>query len=1006
VYYSHDKLCGISDWRQPYLPPDRKGVGHKLNYFEPHYSDLRWPLAGGRNQGLRLPQWGDLHAIAAHFSNNSEPAIITMPTGSGKTAVLMSSAFVLRSRRALVITPSRIVREQIADEFRILRVLRTLGVVDPGLPTPSVYPVVGTVQTARDWAELSHHDVIVSLPNSISPGIAGVSGPPADFFDLVLIDEAHHGPARTWRALLDRLQSAKQVHFTATPFRRDRRELSGKLAYIYQLRDAYRDGVFGQLDYQAVSPAGGEDPDRAIALAASNRLRADRLQGLEHRLMVRTGAKIRAHELHALYTEEYGMRMNVVTGDQSVRRLRRTVEQLVSGDLDGIVCVDMLGEGFDLPNLKVAALHSPHKSLAVTLQLIGRFARTTAPNLGTATFFALASDMEIEKVKLYREGAVWEEIIPNLSGRCVQEEENVRELLSTFTAYEYDAEDTADLSLNYLRPYHHVKIFNIGPNVEIARDIEFPAGMEVIHSHTSDEHSAAVYVIRRSIRPEWTTAQDFDTIDYHLIINYYDRESGLLFICSSLRVDGLYEHIGQEYASDDPNSRLRGPSVKRLNKILLDLRNPRFFNIGMRKAVLGDRSEAYRTIAGSKADDAIDQTVGHSFYRGHWFGSAISDGESVTIGLSSSAKLWSNQSTQIPGLIEWCQQLARKITSDRSPRTNSGLDLLSTGEDLAQIPRNIAWMDWHQDAYQTPVTARYTDGAGNPTTVQLLDLDLRVDYEHTDERQVTFIVSDAGVQYRAAFSLETDRFIHASEDNETEIILDEHAMPLDEYLNIYPPVVYTSDFASFQGGSYFPANEVDPQPFDLGRFEIVDWAAAAVDIELEFGEMTRRGQSIHEYLRNRLIASDASVVLYDHGPGEMADFVSLFLDQDQVRVSLYHCKASSGAVARQRLSDAYDVCGQAVKCVRWAKPPLILDSITRRLGRQRNPSRFEKGNMAALRQALDPTNRKQVLFESVIVQPGFSRANLGDRVGPLLAAADGFLFDCGRFTRLRVIGSQ
>ena len=40
-----------------------------------------------------------------------------------------------------------------------------------------------------------------------------------------------------------------------------------------------------------------------------------------------------------------------------------------------MVCVDMLGEGFDLPALKVAAIHDPHKSLGVTLQFVGRFAR-------------------------------------------------------------------------------------------------------------------------------------------------------------------------------------------------------------------------------------------------------------------------------------------------------------------------------------------------------------------------------------------------------------------------------------------------------------------------------------------------------------------------------------------------------------------------------------------------------------------------------------------------------
>ena len=35
----------------------------------------------------------------------------------------------------------------------------------------------------------------------------------------------------------------------------------------------------------------------------------------------------------------------------------------------------MLGEGFDLPALKVAVVHDPQKSLAVTLQFIGRFTR-------------------------------------------------------------------------------------------------------------------------------------------------------------------------------------------------------------------------------------------------------------------------------------------------------------------------------------------------------------------------------------------------------------------------------------------------------------------------------------------------------------------------------------------------------------------------------------------------------------------------------------------------------
>ncbi|PAC30611.1 hypothetical protein CEJ87_18090 [Caldifermentibacillus hisashii] len=41
-----------------------------------------------------------------------------------------------------------------------------------------------------------------------------------------------------------------------------------------------------------------------------------------------------------------------------------------------VVCVNMFGEGIDIPNLKIAAIHDKYKSLPITLQFIGRFART------------------------------------------------------------------------------------------------------------------------------------------------------------------------------------------------------------------------------------------------------------------------------------------------------------------------------------------------------------------------------------------------------------------------------------------------------------------------------------------------------------------------------------------------------------------------------------------------------------------------------------------------------
>ena len=48
----------------------------------------------------------------------------------------------------------------------------------------------------------------------------------------------------------------------------------------------------------------------------------------------------------------------------------------------------MLGEGFDLPELKIAAFHDVKKSLPITLQFAGRFTRTSRDNnLGKASFY-------------------------------------------------------------------------------------------------------------------------------------------------------------------------------------------------------------------------------------------------------------------------------------------------------------------------------------------------------------------------------------------------------------------------------------------------------------------------------------------------------------------------------------------------------------------------------------------------------------------------------------------
>ena len=109
------------------------------------------------------------------------------------------------------------------------------------------------------------------------------------------------------------------------------------------------------------------------------------------------------------------------------------------------------------------------------------------------------------------------------------------------------------------------------------------------------------------------------------------------------------------------------------------------------------------------------------------------------------------------------------------------------------------------------------------------------------------------------------------------------------------------------------------------------------------------------------------------------------------------------------MEDAYKVCGQAVKYVRWANPRICPENSFAKFHGPKFCEINAIASAAPVRYLRDSTlgsaNRKLVIFESVIVQPGLSKSQLGDRVGPLLAAADGFLYEFGRFTKLRVIGS-
>lgn len=967
-----------------------------MGYFSENYDKLSFPIANLQPVGFRAAQIAAIHAVSAHAFNSKQPAIVTMPTGAGKTTVLMALAFMLRAERVLVLTPSRLVREQIAENFRLLLDLKKVGAVPAVLNGPKVFATDGIVGSDGAWDSLRQFDVVVATVPSVSPREGVIPVPPSGLFDLVLVDEAHHAPAKTWSRLLDLLAHVTQVLFTATPFRRDDKEIKGKIVFSYDLKRAYDDRVFGDITYEPVRrPPGTASADIAIASATEARFRADRAAGFNHLVMVRADSLPRAKALHDIYEEHTGLHLAFVNGQHSLGHVKRIITKLQNNELDGIVCVNMFGEGFNLPNLKIAAVHSPHKSLAITLQFIGRFARTGQTDIGSATFLAEPSSSGSEIDELYETGAIWRNIVHNLGAARVEEEVQTREILDSFEVEA--APDMVDFSLYTLRPYFHVKIFATPDGVNLEEEPDLPGKLQIIYKGISNPHGAVVYLTREAVRSPWSSDERFTNVAYDLFIFHHNPDAKLLFICSSRRSGELYNRLAGNLVTGRP----RPLSNSSINRVLNDLEAAEFFSVGMRKRHKLGQFESYRTITGPSGDRAIQETDGRLYDRGHCFGKAFDDGNEVTIGVSSASKVWSNTSDQIPELLSWCNKLAVKIASNRAVVTGSRLDLLSAGEELAQIPAGVIAMTWAARVYYDPPRVFYEAAEGTIIGVSLLDFALDIVESH--DGSVIFCIANADIAWHGAFSLGDDDLFTPASDQEPDLIVQRANgdISLAEYLNEEMPSFFCSDLSAIEGMSRFPA-PLSLQVLSDDLIETVDWGAAGVDITKEKpgpGE----GRSLFEWLRERLLASDAAVVFCDDGAGEVSDFIAVHETNNGPRVKMFHCKASSRAQAGNRVDDLYEVCGQAVKSSVWIRTEHLLARLKHRTTLA-SVTGYVKGDEDTVERILDQQNRQQTQFEIFVVQPMVMRTGRHENISNLLAATRDYLLN-GGINSFGVIGS-
>ncbi|MBO2009737.1 DEAD/DEAH box helicase [Hymenobacter negativus] len=1003
-----------------------------MPFFQENYQRLKFPVAAKaidssepdnrdeetkkKDKGWRNAQLGAIHAISAHYTLFESSALIVLPTGAGKTAVLIATAFLQRAKRVLVLSSTRMVREQIVKDFSSLSVLKKINAIEDG-DTPKVFEAKKNILSEVNWKELEDFDVVVSIPSRLVQNIKQYA-PDHELFDLILIDEAHHYAANTWKSVMNLFQPAKKVLFTATPFRRDKKYIDSKIVYNYPLSKAIEDQIFGKIEFIAVS-AQEQDKDEAIAKKAADIFYSDRdgENHYNHSIMVRTSSKLHAIKLEEIY-KNTSLKLKRIDSNTPNKVVDKTIKELRAGDLHGIICVNMLGEGFDFPNLKIAAVHTPHKSLAATLQFIGRFARTNAENIGSAKFIATTNDIEIGNEKLFKEDAAWAELIVQISETSVGREQTIKKVFDETLLINSDNEEEI-APKHSLRPFCHAKIFQSSTfNLHAVPDFaEF--GQELINHYRNEEENFTLFVTKQYYAPKWIKSDQLLNIKYNFYFLYYNPESKLLFINSSVKTEEVYDYLALKFLTENYEK----ISKNEIHRTLHGLDDVEFFNLGLQSKVAD--GESYRILTGKSTQRSLKRSDGRMFANGHMFASAKEGNKSVTLGYSSASKVWSNTYLNIADFTTWCKATAAKIDSKVVVDTKSEFDNLQRSIITKTFPAAAYSASWDTDAYINSQTV-FIKLSGLPAKEFLLaELDIHISDSVKGNSHVEFTVTDGeGIEIKFTYEIQHGYRILDPDDIEMYIEDKAKKIPFTKYLNSRPIVFFLTDFSYMMGNELMGSILVTDENYDKELITTLDWKATNTDITVEFYDekntriikksANNNLNSIHETIQTELLSKNYDVLMYDHGTGEIADFVGLKTEGDFMIVALYHIKGSSAASPGDRSGDVYEVCGQSVKCLTWIDTKRGLINALKRRDKLRTPylppkvdgscNKFLIGDLALATSMIQ--GQLPLKFEVYVVQPGIPKASLTQKISGILAAADAYISSNGTNTKMIVLGSE
>jgi superfamily II DNA or RNA helicase len=317
---------------------------------------------------LRYYQAGMVGAARAAFAQGHKRVLLVSPTGSGKTIVFCHIAMTAASKgkRTMILVH----RQELVDQT--CAALTAFGVDHGVIIAGAKYDASKLIQVASVQTLIRRLDKVQGC-------------------DLIVIDEAHHAVAGSWRQVIDRFDSSWVLGVTATPERLDGKGLKDVFTTLLrgpEVRDLVRDGFLSppsyyaptRVDLSAVKTIRGDFDARQLADCIDKpHIIGD---AVEHYRKHADGQSAVAFCINIKHAENVaasfrsaGIASEVLDGTLSPEVRRDRVRALGCGEIKVLTSCEIINEGFDLPVVAVGILLRPTQSLGLHLQQIGRVLR-------------------------------------------------------------------------------------------------------------------------------------------------------------------------------------------------------------------------------------------------------------------------------------------------------------------------------------------------------------------------------------------------------------------------------------------------------------------------------------------------------------------------------------------------------------------------------------------------------------------------------------------------------